>query len=238
LSTNNIFQVELQPNSLYTFTTTTGQAKAPSLPIPSSKPFPFPYSDNFNSYKPEATVKYFSYQGGSWNAATSPTDSTNGVLKQVVSLSPITWSTNIAPGSIIGNGQDWKDYTVRVKVYCTSNGQNDYVAIFGRMASFNTFSTTWPPGYGFLVFPSGKYQLVYGKDGASTPQVLHSGSVSYDTNSWHTLEIIFKGANIRVRLDSQDLISGGLQDNSMEHGMTALGSGFNIAYFDDFEVTQ
>jgi len=237
-SSNNVFQIDLLPNTVYTFTTTTGQGKAPSLPVPSSKPFPFPYSDNFNSYKPEATVKYFSDQGGSWNAAVSPTDQTNGVFKQVVAQPPIPWSTNIPPVTIIGNSQDWKDYTVRAKVYCTSNGQGDYVAVFGRISTFNTFSTSWPPGYGFLVFPSGKYELVYGKDGASSPQVLHSGSVSYGSNSWHTLEIIFNGANIRVRLDSQDLISGGLQDNSVNHGMAAIGSGFNIAYFDDFEVVQ
>eukprot|EP01046_Picozoa_sp_COSAG06_P013967 COSAG06_NODE_854_length_11931_cov_55.985970_11_plen_240_part_00 len=95
----------------------------PSPAVPASKPFPFPYSDSFESYKPEATVKYFTDQGGSFNADTTPTAPTaaNGqpkagtmALHQVVDVRPIEWGHNPDPMTI-GGDITWSDYTVSIK---------------------------------------------------------------------------------------------------------------------------
>ncbi len=94
-------------------------------PAIASKSFPFPYSDSFESYKPEATVKYFTDQGGSFNADTAPTapttanDKTEAIaggmaLHQVVDVRPIEWGHNPDPMTI-GGDITWSDYTVSVK---------------------------------------------------------------------------------------------------------------------------
>jgi len=71
--TGNKFTLDLDPQSIYTITTTTGQGKAKEPTPAASKPFPLPYSDTFDEYATEATVKYFSDQGGSWTSRPDPT---------------------------------------------------------------------------------------------------------------------------------------------------------------------
>lgn len=103
----------LQPKCVYTISTSTGQSAVPaaSPTIPPPKSFPFPYKDTFdaNGYKDQGTVKYFTDQGGSFNAAQGPqvaagieTASGGMALHQVVDTRPIEWGHNPDPVTIAG----------------------------------------------------------------------------------------------------------------------------------------
>ena len=84
------------------------------------------YTDNFEGYEPEQTVKYLTDQAGSFNAAAAPGNlgaTSRGaagamVLKQVVTQPPIPghWWGNSQPYALAGNSQNWTDITVSVKV--------------------------------------------------------------------------------------------------------------------------
>lgn len=112
----------LQPHCVYTISTATGQSKVPaaSPAIPPPKRFPFPYKDTFDGhgYKDQGTVKYFTDQGGSFNAAVVPssvsgTETTSGgmALQQVVDTRPIEWGHNPDPVTIAGD-ITWSNYSI------------------------------------------------------------------------------------------------------------------------------
>ena len=59
------FTCTFQPECIYTLTTTSGQAKGNAAP-PAPAPFPLPFKDDFESYAPGKTPKYFSDQAGTF----------------------------------------------------------------------------------------------------------------------------------------------------------------------------
>merc|ERR1711977_280680 len=92
----------------------TGQGLVTKKDIPASKVFPLPYSGNFDSYADQATVKYFTDEGGSWNAAPCAMGRKGMCLMQVVTRYPIAWEKNPDPFTLLGDSQssEWADYTV------------------------------------------------------------------------------------------------------------------------------
>ena len=105
------YNAAFKPQCMYSITSSTGQSAVPaaSPAIPASQPFPFPYSDSFESYADQGTVKYFTDQGGSFNAAAAPTLEGEGegaagmALHQVVDVRPIEWGHNPDPVTIAGD---------------------------------------------------------------------------------------------------------------------------------------
>lgn len=69
---NNTLECELEPDSLYTFTSTSGQQKGAHGTPPESKPFPFPFTENFDGYRSGDTPRYFSDQKGTFEVAQGP----------------------------------------------------------------------------------------------------------------------------------------------------------------------
>jgi galactosylceramidase len=59
-------KLELDPDAIYSFTSTTGQQKGSHGVPPEQKPFPFPFAENFESYRPGDTPRYFSDQKGTF----------------------------------------------------------------------------------------------------------------------------------------------------------------------------
>ena len=75
--------IALEGNSIYSLTTTTGQRKGePAHAIPAAKPFPLPYRDDFESYRPGETPRYFSDQKGTFEVWDEPGH--GKCLKQIV----------------------------------------------------------------------------------------------------------------------------------------------------------
>ena len=94
-----VYDDEVRANRKYnSMASTRRTAMLAALPaIPASAPFPFPYTDTFESYTDESTVKYLTDHGGSFNAAPAPAmegeaaTSAGMALHQVVDIWPIEW---------------------------------------------------------------------------------------------------------------------------------------------------
>ena len=111
------FQVQLQPQCTTTITTMAGGGAAPSNQIPPSRHMSVDYADNFSTYKDQAPVRYFTDEGGSFNAAPDLANRANTVLEQAVTAKPIhgNWWDDGEPWTVMGDSQTWADYTVSVK---------------------------------------------------------------------------------------------------------------------------
>jgi len=235
----NSFTLYVEPLNIYTITTTSGQSKAKDPTISVSKPFPLPYSDTFDEYPLEATVKYFSDQGGSWTTRPDPTNSKNMVFTQVVTTQPILWhwcSSSIDPITLIGYNK-YSDYSITVNALLTEVKQGVYVAVSGRIGpdSFDARRYGFPPGYTFQVESTGNWVLWKGtQSGTSTS--LAKGVISFTINQWHNLGISFKGNNIAVTFDGQQISTN--TDQTYTRGLVSLGSGFHYAYFDKFDMNS
>ena len=82
--------IALEGNSIYSLTTTTGQRKGePAHAIPAAKPFPLPYRDDFESYRPGESPRYFSDQKGTFEVWDEPGH--GKCLKQIVPQQGIMW---------------------------------------------------------------------------------------------------------------------------------------------------
>jgi hypothetical protein len=235
--TGNQFTLNIQPQSIYTITTTSGQGKAKAPTMAASKPFPLPYTDNFNEYAEEATVKYFLDQGGSWTTRPDPTNPTNMVFTQVVTMKPILWywcASNIDPLTVIGYNK-YKDYSVSVNALLTEAKQGVYVAISGRIGpdSFDARRYGFPPGYTIQLESTGHWWVWLGTQKGQSTQ-LATGMVSFSINKWQNLEINFKGNNITVHFNGGQIWTG--LDQTYPQGLAALGSGLHYAYFDNFKI--
>ena len=119
-----------EPRCIYTLVTAAAHLGA-DLPanrsVPGSASFPDTWSDNFDSYSDQQTVKYFTDESGSFNAARPPARAGIGdssttalggkmVLQQAVLQPPINgaWWGNSNPNTILGNSQNWTNTTVEV----------------------------------------------------------------------------------------------------------------------------
>ena len=111
------FTVTLGGNSIYSLTTTSGQRKgvAPH-PIPAAKRFPLPYRDDFESYRPGQSPRYFSDQKGTFEVWDEPGH--GKCLKQIVPEEGILWvymRKVPKPFTVIGDPK-WADYALSADV--------------------------------------------------------------------------------------------------------------------------
>ena len=139
---NGMFTCTFQPASIYTLTTTTGQSKGSAAP-PLVAPFPLPFKDDFESYTPGSTPKYFSDQAGTFEVFRR-TDGNGQDLRQVSPQIGIRWTSEWQPYTLIGDAA-WSDYDVSADVLIETNG--GLVFVQGRVGSVPGFSDALPRGY-------------------------------------------------------------------------------------------
>ena len=98
------FTMVLEPGCIYSLTTTTGQQKG-AAEIPPAADFPLPYRDDFESYRPGQTPKYFSDQGGVFEVAERPDG--GKCLRQTIVRRGIDWHFHPTPDpyTMIGSSQ-------------------------------------------------------------------------------------------------------------------------------------
>ncbi len=224
---NGTFSYTFQPAAIYSLTTTTGQTKGAATPPPAA-PFPSPYKDNFESYAPGATPKYFSDQAGTFEVATRA-DGQGQSLRQVSPQTGIRWTSEWQPYTLIGDAS-WADYDVSADVLVETNG--GLVFVMGRVESVPGFTDPMPRGY-WLALNNGtsQWQLY-----AST-NLLASGAANFATNTWHNLRLAMQGASLRCYVDS--ILVANLTDYSYASGMSGLGcGGWYGAQFDNFTLRQ
>eukprot|EP01052_Picozoa_sp_SAG31_P021201 SAG31_NODE_1627_length_7705_cov_5.310939_6_plen_424_part_00 len=126
IDAHNRIKVTLLPRCIYTLVSSSANRGSviPSKVIPGSASFPNIWADDFDSYGDQQTVKYFTDESGSFNAANVPQDledvrstaARGMVLQQAVTQKPIqgAWWGNSEPFTMLGNSQNWTDITVEV----------------------------------------------------------------------------------------------------------------------------
>lgn len=91
----------------------------PNTTIPPSSHLSVTYQDSFDSYPDQSPAKYFTDEGGSFNAEKDSGNAANGVLKQAVAEKPVhgAWWNDGEPWTVMGDSQSpvWSNYTVAVR---------------------------------------------------------------------------------------------------------------------------
>jgi hypothetical protein len=218
------FLMTFVPNSVYTLTTTRGQNKGKaSHDIPEWEPFPFPYKTDFEADELHNPGKYFSDQHGTFEVAESP--GRNGKsLKQCAIEQGIQWREMNFPHTIIGD-VNRKDYSVSVDCFLPDTGS---VKLWGRMNSFGRKDPYI--SYGLEVKHDGNWTFSNHKD------ILDSGKVKAISGKWHTLGISFDVDEIVLLIDNMKVSI--ITDSTISSGVIGLGTGWNVAYFDNLKIVE
>ena len=153
----------------------------------------------------------------------------------MVTEKPIPWGPLPDPFTLAGDVA-WTDYTVAADFALRPSG---VVTLMGRIDSTDLFSdvkvTSYPSGYILSVQTDGAWTLVSAasKKAAVT---LASGTVTIGPGEWHRFAMTFRGNHITASLDGAQLAN--VTDDLHQHGMFALGTGWNRAQFDNLAVTR
>jgi galactosylceramidase len=224
--------VTLDPDTLYTLSTTTGQAKGSVVPPP-AKPFPFPYREEFEKTAVGGIPKYLADQDGAFEV-TPCAGRTGHCLTQAITTAPISWGILPKPFTYLGD-QGWTDYTVAADAMLPGDGE---MAVLGRIDTVDFFQdgkAPWPSAYVFSVRADGAWELLNAKL-KNAPARLASGTLQFTPRSWHRLSLTFQGSAIIAKVDGRQVAQ--VTDSTHLKGMAGIGSGWNRALFDNFEVAR
>jgi galactosylceramidase len=223
IPTNGVFQIAFDPGCIYSLTTTTGQRKGDAIGARPA-PFPAPYREDFESYAPGATPRYFSDQAGIFEVVRRP-DSQGNSLRQVVDEKGIEWHyhANPFPETFLGS-TEWTDYEVSVEVLLEKGG---FASLFGRVYRIPQNANP-PDGYWLVVDHSGAWGLSAG----ATP--IATGKAAFSPETWHTLKLSFMYSIVQVSIDGAAVAE--LIDGTYAYGMVGLGCGWHTAQFDNLLV--
>ena len=228
------WQFTAEPDCVYTLSTTSGQFKGTTHP-PSPAPLGFPYSETFESPSFAGLPFGFMDQAGAFEVVPD-SQGTGKVLRQQMIESGIEWNyPQMRPFTIVGDS-NWTDYSVNVRVRIPESGE---AALLGRVGK--TLPAPSPPNAYALA-------LVAANDGTATrfelrgpTQVLASGAlpVVSDPSGWHSLRLQFRGSHITGWIDGAPVAEVTDTDvTRISSGRVGVGSGWNIAEFDDLQVRR
>ena len=177
--------------------------------------------------------KYLSDQDGAFEVL--PCAGRSGrCFEQLITEKPIPWGSLPDPFSLAGDVA-WSDYTVAADF---AMGPTGAVTLMGRIDSADVFQgdkVIYPSSYILSVQTDGAWKLVSTAYKKSTV-TLASGTAAVLPGEWHRFALTFHGNVISALLDGKQLANIG--DNSHTHGMVAVGTGWNMAQFDNLSVTQ
>jgi len=216
------FTVTLNGDSIYSLTTTTGQRKGEvAHAVPAARPFPLPYREDFESYAPGQTPRYFSDQKGTFEVWEEPGH--GKCLKQIVPQQGIMWQYMqgiVKPYTIIGD-QKWTDYCLSADVRVAGGD----VELGGRFGDQNRLSYRW-------VLPKdGSWKLKYQE------RILAAGVVEkFDASAWHSMKLVLRGTTICGYIDGKRLAD--VKDSSRSHGMPYLASTYDGNLFDNVTISS
>lgn len=215
---NHSIDIELDSNSIYTFTSTTGQTKGTFGAPPASKRFPFPYAENFDNYVAGETPKYFSDQKGTFETCKSPKGGL--CLAQVIPEQGILWGDNwlLKPHTLFGD-MNWQDFAIEGDVFITGGD----VEIGGRYADRNKLGLRW------ILTHDGRWQLNW------QYATLASGQIEqFKPAVWHHLRLEMKGDQITGFVDGNKLTT--ISNNSGLRGMAFIASTYDRNLFDNIRI--
>jgi Glycosyl hydrolase family 59 len=228
---HNKFQYRFDPDSLYSLTTTTGQGKGAAQP-PAPSPFPSPYTENFESTQLQRAPRFLSDQSGAFEVR--PCLQREGrCLDQVIVAKPIPWGPQPDPFTLAGDAR-WSDYQIACDVL-TIDGP---ITLIGRIDSADVFqdgNAIWPSGYVLSVHPDGTWALSSAAYKVVS-RTLASGNMTLSANNWHQLALKFHGQQITASIDGSQIAA--VTDRVHDHGMFAIGTGWNRGQFDNLTVAK
>ena len=221
---NSTITIRLEGKSAYSITTTSGQTKG-FFKASDNIPFPFPYKTDFEEQGIGKPAKYFMDQAGVFEISERE-DGKGKCMKQAIDKQGIEWEIGQNPSveTVIGDTA-WADYEVNVNVSITENTGS--AKIMGRVMEVHRGNDN-PEGYWFKITTGNNWTLNAGD------QKLASGTSEFSPFTWHHLSIKFKGNNISVFINSKEVTS--VINTKYTHGLAGLGSDFNFAEFDNFEI--
>jgi hypothetical protein len=233
------FEVTLQPNRVYTFSTVDDATKGDAT-APASKPMDY-QGDKFEGYPFGESPTYLSDMEGAFETARC--EGRGGkCLRQVITDTPLTWMRTPYPISLYGD-ITWKDYTVSTDVLLEEKAS---VAVAARIT--NEYNSTWRPslniwnGYWFWVDDAGHWRLELRPTqlrppAQNPPVVLDSGTLSeaVGTNRWHRVSLDVDGDRVTVQLDGRTVTS--VRDASIPNGQVGMAvDSYSNVQFDNFTV--
>lgn len=220
------FEIEVQPNSIYSLTTTRGQKKGlASNEIPSETGGqPLDYNNDFESQDLNSPAKYFSDQHGAFEVVSDPVKK-GKCLEQISTIPGICWRCRFDnPITIMGN-IDWKDYEFSVDFLIPEFGKIYFV---GRNSKPSK-GTKESGGYGLYINNKGEWNLKI-----ENGKTLLTGNLKKTDGRWHTLTMKFISNFIEVFIDNKS--QGKVKDSTYKHGIIAIGTDWNKAYFDNIKI--
>ena len=221
--TGDSFTLTVEPESIYSLTTTTGQQKGAGQ-CPPAAAFPLPYADDFEAEAVGKYARYFSDQGGVFEICKRP-DGAGQALRQAINGRNIEWPGHPTPEpySLIGS-LDWRNYKVTCEARVETGGA---VSVWGRVTS--SPQTADPAkGYWLRLDTDGHWAL------KAFTRVLATGQTDFRPGIWHKLELRFLGRRITGLLDNIELAT--VEDFTYTHGQAGVGTGWNVALFDNFSI--
>ena len=254
--TSGRLSIDINPDSIYSFSSTGGQTKGTHPGAPASAPFPLPFTDDFDSYAVDGQAAFFIDQTGSWQIADATVDASHHgrVSRQQVLLPPISWVQDAAfPVSIVGDAL-WCNVSVTVDVLIESPSSLPTSlpssSASPRIVSVGVAARVAPTGAD-VALATGVF-LWLDVDAASgeshlalTSNVNRTRSLAaartpalIATDTWHTLTLVISGASAAAFVDGAvaPLLHAPLSADVPTHGCTAITSSFDAVQHDNFFV--
>jgi hypothetical protein len=229
------FELEIQPETVYTVSTLAGAAKAARKGDHAhselAAPFPLPHSDNFSGYADGRSPRFFTDWDGSFSIV-------GGVLKQQVLHPPIRWHcTDVDPITLVAPGYSNYDVSAAARIdssAANASGVEAYVSVCARQQK--PFDGWCPSasGYCLRLAHGGAWSLTAGKTAIAHGTATAVDGSLLDASRWQTLRLRVYGTSIQASLNDDRLAQ--LNDTSFDNGPAALGSGYHYASFSAFHM--
>lgn len=215
------WQFTVEPDSVYSLTTTTGQRKGGAEPPPPAS-FPSHYKEDFASYSPGSTPKYWSDYAGVFEVV-KRSDGKGNALRQVIAKKGIEWQKNAYPETFCGD-VNAEDYAVGADMLIEKSG---FVSLFGRIGLVHQNAEP-PLGYWLKVADSGDWELLAAKI------KLACGHVPFSADTWHNLKLSFSGSEITASIDGTPVAK--IEDITFARGNAGIGCGWHGARFANIAI--
>ena len=228
------WQFTAERDCVYTLTTTSGQGMGTTQPPPPA-PLGLPYSETFESPSFAGLPSGFMDQAGAFEIIPDSAGDGN-VLRQQLLENGIEWNyPQLRPFTIVGDA-DWTDYSVNVRVRIPESGE---AALLGRIGK--TLPLASLPNAYVLALIAGESGTALQFELRSPTQVMASGTLAVESGppGWHSLRLQFRGSRITGWIDG--VLVADLTDTDptgITSGRVGVGSGWNVAEFDDLQVRR
>ncbi len=230
---NGEFRISAEPRSVYSLTTTSGQYKGGAV-SPNPKNFPLPYTENFNSYPPEATPKYLCDQSGAFE--TMVAKKKNLILVQQIHQQGIDWSSGKSAFSLTGD-MNWTNIEVSTDVSFSLISESTPGKTFASVIARGFQGEVWacfqadnPVGYNLKLFADGTWKLL------TASRELASGQTVITGNTWVNLKVRCQSDVITAYIDNVKVCE--ISDISYRRGLAGIGSSFEPVSFDNLKIND